>query len=186
MENVFKSNISIIQGPPGTGKTQTILNIIANLAIMQNKTVAVVSNNNEAVKNVKDKLKKDGYDFIVADLGRKSKREKFFADIPQPDVKEFNSKEEEKQLLNRIQGINNKLDNLLEKNNKKAKLEKEIEEFKLEQKHFEEYYKKQDINKIGKLLFYNKTDDRILEFMLDSQILYERKTKLKWLYKYKK
>lgn len=58
MENVFKSKISIIQGPPGTGKTQTILNIIANLAIMQNKTVAVVSNNNEAVKNVKDKLEK--------------------------------------------------------------------------------------------------------------------------------
>ena len=84
MENVFKSNISVIQGPPGTGKTQTILNIIANLAIMQNKTIAVVSNNNEAVKNVKDKLKKDGYDFIVADLGRKSKREKFFENIPQP------------------------------------------------------------------------------------------------------
>ena len=57
MENVFKSNISVIQGPPGTGKTQTILNIIANLAIMKDKTVAVVSNNNEAVKNVKDKLK---------------------------------------------------------------------------------------------------------------------------------
>lgn len=58
MENIYKSNISVIQGPPGTGKTQTILNIIVNLAIMQNKTVAVVSNNNEAVKNVKDKLKK--------------------------------------------------------------------------------------------------------------------------------
>lgn len=185
MENVFKSNISIIQGPPGTGKTQTILNIIANLAIMQNKTVAVVSNNNEAVKNVKDKLKKDGYDFIVADLGRKSKREKFFENVPQPDVKNFNSKEEESQLLNCIQELNNRLDDLLEKNNQKAKLEKEIEEFKLEQKYFEEYYKKQDIEEIGKLSFYNKTDDRILEFMLDSQLLYEGKIKLKWLYKIK-
>ncbi len=185
MQNVFKSNISIIQGPPGTGKTQTILNIIANLAIMQNKTVAVVSNNNEAVKNVKDKLKKDGYDFIVADLGRKSKREKFFENVPQPDVKNFNSKEEESQLLNCIQELNNRLDDLLEKNNQKAKLEKEIEEFKLEQKYFEEYYKKQDIEEIGKLSFYNKTDDRILEFMLDSQLLYEGKIKLKWLYKIK-
>lgn len=77
MENVFKSNISVIEGPPGTGKTQTILNIIANLAIMQGKSVAVVSNNNEAVKNVKNKLEKNGYGFIVADLGRKQKREKF-------------------------------------------------------------------------------------------------------------
>ncbi len=185
MENVFKSNISIIQGPPGTGKTQTILNIIANLTIIQNKTVAVVSNNNEAVKNVKDKLKKDGYDFIVADLGRKSKREKFFENLPQPNVKNFNLKEDESQLLNRIQELNNSLDYLLEKNNKKAKLKKEIDEFKLEQRYFEEYYKKQNIEEIQKLSFYHKTDDRILEFLLDSQLLYEGKIKAKWLYKIK-
>lgn len=66
IENVYKSKISIIEGPPGTGKTQTILNIIANLAVMENKTIAVVSNNNEAVKNIKDKLEKSGYGFIVA------------------------------------------------------------------------------------------------------------------------
>lgn len=185
MENVFKSNISVIQGPPGTGKTQTILNIIANLAIIQNKTVAIVSNNNEAVKNVKDKLKKDGYDFIVADLGRKSKREEFFENLPQPNVKNFKSKEDDSQLLKRIQELNNSLDYLLEKNNQKAKLEKEIREFKLEQRYFEEYYKKQNIEEIQKLSFYNKTDDRILEFLLDSQLLYEGKIKIKWLYKIK-
>ena len=44
---------------------------------MQNKTVAVVSNNNEAVKNVKEKLEKNGYGFILADLGRKEKRKEF-------------------------------------------------------------------------------------------------------------
>lgn len=44
------SNISVIEGPPGTGKTQSILNIIANLAIMQGKTVAVVSGNNAAIE----------------------------------------------------------------------------------------------------------------------------------------
>ncbi len=185
MENVFKSNISIIQGPPGTGKTQTILNIISNLAIMQNKTVAVVSNNNEAVKNVKDKLKKDEYDFIVVDLGRKSKREEFFENIPQPNIKNFDVKEEESELLNCVQELNTVLDDLLEKNNQKAKIEKEIEEFKLEQKYFEEYYKEQKIGKIEKLSFYNRTDDKILEFMLDSQLLYEGKIKLKWLYKIK-
>ena len=185
IENVFKSNISIIQGPPGTGKTQTILNIIANLAIMQNKTVAVVSNNNEAVKNVKDKLKKNGYEFIVADLGRKSKREKFFEDVPQPDVRNFEVQEEEGKLVNCIQELNNRLDDLLEKNNQKARLEKEIGDFKLEQRHFEEHYKRQEIEEIRKLPFYNKTDERILEFMLDSQLICERKIKLKWLYKIK-
>jgi superfamily II DNA or RNA helicase len=66
IEKVFKSNITIIEGPPGTGKTQTILNIIANLAIMRDETVAVVSNNNSAIQNVKDKLEKEGYGSFVA------------------------------------------------------------------------------------------------------------------------
>lgn len=184
MENVYKSNISIIQGPPGTGKTQTILNIISNLTVMQGKTVAVVSNNNEAVKNVKDKLEKNGYSFIVADLGNKNKREQFFQNIPQPQIENFKI-ENEDQLVKRLEILNKKLNELLEKNNKKAVLEKEISDYELEQKYFEQYYKEQDIKKIGKLSFYNKTDERILEFMLDSQLLYEKKVKIEWLHKLK-
>ena len=51
VENAILNQISVIEGPPGTGKTQTILNIIANL-LYQNKSVAVVSNNNAATQNV--------------------------------------------------------------------------------------------------------------------------------------
>ena len=184
MENVYKSNISVIQGPPGTGKTQTILNIIANLAIMQNKTVAVVSNNNEAVKNVKDKLAKNGYDFIVADLGRQEKRKQFFENIHQPNIENFKIQDEEK-LLDKLDILNKQLNELLEKNNKKAILEKEIDAYKLEQKYFEEYYKKQDIDKIEELSFYHKTNDRILEFLLDIQLLCEDKVRFEWLHKIK-
>ena len=76
----FSSSISIIQGPPGTGKTQTILNIVANL-ITQGKTVLVVSQNNEAIANVKDKLAKKEYglDFIVASMGKRESIENFIA-----------------------------------------------------------------------------------------------------------
>ena len=152
MENVFKSKISIIQGPPGTGKTQTILNIIVNLAIMQNKTLAVVSNNNEAVKNVKDKLEKNGYGFIVADLGKKAKRKKFFEEIPKPKVENFYNQENDEILLNRINELNKTLNQLLRENNKKAELEKNIHNYKLEQKYFEEYYKKQNMKIWHKVL----------------------------------
>ncbi len=185
IENVFKSKISIIQGPPGTGKTQTILNIIANLAILQNKTVAVVSNNNEAVKNVKDKLEKNGYGFIVANLGKKAKREKFFEEIPEPKVEKFYMQDNEEMLLNRINELNKTLNQLLKDNNKKSELEKNIDEYKLEQKYFEEYYKEQNIEEIGKMSFYNKTDDRILEFISDTQMLNEGKIKFELLYKIK-
>lgn len=62
VENAFTSQVSIIQGPPGTGKTQTILNIIAN-AVLNHKSVAVVSNNNSATLNVAEKLGKKAFPF---------------------------------------------------------------------------------------------------------------------------
>lgn len=48
-------SLSIIKGPPGTGKTETILRIAA-LAVAKGETVAVVSTNFSAVKNIEDKL----------------------------------------------------------------------------------------------------------------------------------
>lgn len=55
VSNALEYDISVIQGPPGTGKTQTILNIICN-AIIEDKKVLVVSNNNSAIDNVAEKL----------------------------------------------------------------------------------------------------------------------------------
>jgi len=80
VETTLKNSISIIEGPPGTGKTQTILNIIANL-IVQDKTVAIVSNNNSAVFNVREKLEKYGYGMVVASLGNNENKASFFDNI---------------------------------------------------------------------------------------------------------
>ena len=83
VERAFTQSLSIIQGPPGTGKTQTILNIIANLLI-RNKTVAVVSNNNSATKNVQEKLASSNFHlgWLVAELGSNINQEAFFKDQP--------------------------------------------------------------------------------------------------------
>ena len=71
-------NISLIEGPPGTGKTQTILNIIANL-IKDRKTVGVVSGNNSATANIREKLQKYGYEDVVAELGNDKNRTLYFS-----------------------------------------------------------------------------------------------------------
>lgn len=76
VRNALENDISIIQGPPGTGKTQTILNIMANL-LLAGKTMQIVSNNNSAVENVKEKLQAAGLDFICAQLGRASNKAAF-------------------------------------------------------------------------------------------------------------
>ncbi len=81
VEQAFSAQISVIEGPPGTGKTQTILNIIANI-LMQNKSVAIVSNNNAAVENVYQKLDDVGLGHIVAKLGSNENKAKFFAELP--------------------------------------------------------------------------------------------------------
>ena len=78
VEKALSHSMSVIEGPPGTGKTQTILNIIANV-LTQDKTVLIVSNNNAAVENIKEKLASDKYklDFFVAQLGSSNKKTEF-------------------------------------------------------------------------------------------------------------
>ena len=87
---MFNNRISIVEGPPGTGKTQTILNFIAN-ALINKKSIAVVSNNNSATDNVYEKLDKYGYSFIAAPLGNADNVDKFFEEydtaIPSFDKK---------------------------------------------------------------------------------------------------
>ena len=78
VEKAFSNNVSVIQGPPGTGKTQTILNLIANI-LLQEKTVAVISNNNLAVDNVYEKMEAEWYGFLCARLGNLQNRQAFFA-----------------------------------------------------------------------------------------------------------
>lgn len=50
---------------------------------MQGKTVGVVSNNNAAVDNVRDKLSKYEYGALMAELGNRTRRQAFFADKQQ-------------------------------------------------------------------------------------------------------
>lgn len=78
VERAFSSQVSIIEGPPGTGKTQTILNVVANILI-QNKTVAILSNNNTAVSNVYEKMDRQGLGYLIARLGSTENRQQFFA-----------------------------------------------------------------------------------------------------------
>jgi hypothetical protein len=76
VRNALENKISVIQGPPGTGKTQTILNILANL-LLEGKTMEIVSNNNSAVENVREKLEADELGFFCAQLGRASNKDAF-------------------------------------------------------------------------------------------------------------
>lgn len=138
----------MIEGPPGTGKTQTILNILANLVAIQGQSVAVVSNNNEAVKNVIEKMKKKGYGFLTALLGKKKNQNTFFADPPVAHVDDWNCPEEKEELVQMIESLNVRLNTLLKIDRKRARLKQELQAWQLEQEHFNEYYSRQDVVEI--------------------------------------
>jgi len=141
IENALNNRLSVIEGPPGTGKTQTILNIIANV-VMRGQSVAIVSNNNSATRNVEDKLKKMSLDFIAAYLGSAENKEYFLESQKViPDISKWKLEKE------KIQKISNELDELykslnvkLGKKNELAALKLELETINIEQKHFLEYY----------------------------------------------
>jgi len=136
------NELSIIQGPPGTGKTQTILNIIANV-VMSGQSVAVVSSNNSATKNVLDKLKKYNVDFIAAFLGNLENKQEFINSQKElPDITEWKIEKEQLIDLNKNLIIKyNELQTKLNIQNELAKLKQELSNVEIEQRHFLEYYK---------------------------------------------
>ncbi len=138
VKEAFSNQLSVIQGPPGTGKTQTILNIIANI-IMQGKTVLVVSNNNSATANVKEKLEKYDMGFIVASLGKRDNKELFILNQPEvPDIVatwmcEERNRNQTGLVIN--QTIS-RLDQVFKQQEKLATLKLELQSLELEWEHF--------------------------------------------------
>ncbi|SHH44578.1 AAA domain-containing protein [Clostridium intestinale] len=141
-DKALTNQISVIEGPPGTGKTQTILNIIAN-AIVNNKTVAVVSNNNSATLNVLEKLDKYGVGFIAAYLGNKENKENFFNNQPEynQDIENWQkSSEDLEKIKSKLINSQKKLEEMLDKQNTLASLKQELSELSTEIEYFNSYY----------------------------------------------
>lgn len=136
VNDAFKSQISVIQGPPGTGKTQTILNIVANI-VARKKNVLIVSNNNSAVENVREKLDKEGLGFIVAELGKSDNRNDFISrgQTDYPDMKGWKD-DNPNNTLNVIDTISKELQTVFEKQNQLAKDRQELSALEIESEHF--------------------------------------------------
>lgn len=136
----LENQMSIIQGPPGTGKTQTILNIIANL-LLQGKTVQVVSNNNAAIDNVREKLSSPEYEmgFIVAPLGN-SKRKEIFIDNQSGEYPDLTSWEDDSfdddSFLQDIRKRSEELRDIFSKQEHLAKSKLELQNLKTEHQHY--------------------------------------------------
>ena len=150
VENAFSSQVSIIQGPPGTGKTQTILNIIAN-AVLNEKTVAVVSNNNSATENVLAKLEKKGFSFLTAFLGSTLNKQKFIENQTgkYPNFESWSlSGTARQKLKNDISRLTKELNVLFDSKNRIAEINRELSGLETEIIYFNVFFSKSDTRKI--------------------------------------
>lgn len=185
VENAIYNKISVIEGPPGTGKTQTILNIIANI-IIRNMNCQVVSNNNTAIENIDEKLKKYNLDFFEALLGRKQNKDLFIEQQNSsiPDFSEYENMnindltiiiKNNNEIVRKIYNTKKELANL---NQKKAELE-------LEYKYFNELVRSQKIE-LPKLIKRNRKNK--LKLLWNEIISIDKLRlidKIKYIYLYK-
>jgi DNA polymerase III delta prime subunit len=162
VETTLRNSISIVEGPPGTGKTQTILNIIANL-IVQNKTVAIVSNNNAAVFNVWEKLAKYGYGMVVASLGNNNNKASFFNNLEKQTVnQDFEVSEDQlKKAKDEIRDLDSILAKCFQYRNKLAILRTELLDAEIEFSHLKtEQPLTQDVQSVLNNKLYRKWNFR--------------------------
>lgn len=173
----FANNLSVIEGPPGTGKTQTILNIIAN-AVLNGQSVAVVSSNNSATKNVYEKLGKNGIEFIAALLGNSQNKKEFIDSQKEiPDLSQFNLSDNEKaNLKEKATTLIAQLSENLEKKNELALLKLQLENIETEYEHFKETYKDEKEKTVE--FKRNITAKQILEFWVTVETLANRRKKI--------
>ena len=180
VNTAFSNNLSVIEGPPGTGKTQTILNIIAN-AILKGQSVAVVSSNNSATKNVYEKLEKNGIEFIAALLGNSQNKKEFISSQKEiPDLSKFNLTDVQKtEIKEKAATLVTQLSENLDKKNELAILKLQIDNIKTEYEHFKETYKnKSEINVEFKK---NITAEKILELWISLELLGEKRKNINFI-----
>lgn len=173
VDKAFIHDLSVIEGPPGTGKTQTILNIIAN-AVLNGQSVAVVSSNNSATKNVYEKPEKNGLEFIAALLGN-SQNKKEFIDSQKsvPDLSTFSLTFTQKtEIKEKLEILFNLLSENLERKNELAMLKLETNNIKTEFQHFQDTHE----NQTEKTLEFKKdiTSGKILELWISVENLAKR------------
>ena len=174
VKQAFASQISIIEGPPGTGKTQTILNIVANILI-NNRTVAILSNNNSAVENVYEKLAKDQLDYLVAKLGSSDKRKNFFGGELELSLE----KQEQTITLQKISELSNTLVEHLQAQNQVAFLQAQIDELTIEKGYLQQSQSENLSSDTQQLSKYQFSKEKITDLLAYLQYLDQRRITFK-------
>lgn len=172
VENGLTRSISVIEGPPGTGKTETILNLIANIITVHRGTVGVVSSGNAAVDNVRDKLDGLGFGHVIANLGRREKREDFFAG--QADrtgrLAQFVASAPPPPDPGHLADVDRRLRHSQDAERKRAELHQALDAHRLELRHFDQHIQCYELPELTGLPLLRRSAGHILDYLADSEV----------------
>jgi hypothetical protein len=171
VEKALTSSMSVIEGPPGTGKTETILNLIANIVAVQRKTVGIVSFGNTAVDNVRDKLDELGFAHMIANLGRKEKREAFFAGqaARNSQVAQLLAHPQERPDPGQLTELDRRLRGLQSAERTRAERRQELDAYQLELRHFDEHLRRDELPDLEGLTLLSRSAGQILDYLAESE-----------------
>lgn len=173
VRTALSHGLSVIDGPPGTGKTETVLNLIANIIRDPGRTVGVVSLSNAAVDNVYAKLLEQGFGHVQAGLGSEQKTKAFFSGQqarndgvdallagsapPMPSPEE-------------ITGLARQLHDLEVQQRVLAQRREELDAYRLERRHFDQFLERQELPELGRLPLLRRSAETILDFLADAEL----------------
>lgn len=172
VEKALTSSVSVIEGPPGTGKTETILNLIANIIAVQHMTVGIVSFGNAAVDNVRDKLDELGFEHVIGNLGRREKREEFFAGqaVRDAQVTQFLARAPDRPDLERLADLGRRLRGLQGAERVRAERREALDAHRLELRHFEGHLLRDELPDLAGLPLLRRSADRVLDYLAESEM----------------
>ncbi|WP_028478281.1 AAA domain-containing protein [Nocardia sp. CNY236] len=173
VDNALRYPVSVIDDPPGTGKTQAILNIIASIICRRDMTVGVVSFNNSAVDNVVEKLTKEGFGMVAANLGRAEKRQEFFdgqgARNAAIDAMLGAGSAPAADTADALGAVSRRLAALLEQDRQRAELRNQLHAYRLEQRHFASFFDRHEVPDVDALpLLRRYSAGKLLDFIADT------------------
>lgn len=172
VEKALTRPISVIEGPPGTGKTETILNLVANIIAVQRMTVGIVSFGNAAVDNVREKLDEVGFGYVIGNLGRKEKREEFFAGqaARNTEVTQLLDGAPDRPDLKQLADLDRRLRGLQSAERICADRRRALDAHRLELRHFEDHLHQDQLPDLAGLPLLRRSADRVLDYLADSEI----------------
>jgi AAA domain-containing protein/uncharacterized protein DUF2726 len=172
VEKALTRSVSVIEGPPGTGKTETILNLIANIVAVQHMTVGIVSFSNAAVDNVRDKLDELGFGHLIGNLGRKEKREEFFAQqaVRNAQVAQLLARVPDRPDLEHLADLDRRLRRLQKAERIRADQRQALDAHRLELRHFEDHLHQDQVPDLAGLPLLRRSADRVLDYLAESEM----------------